>query len=149
MPVGARKALWAHLRACGECRLRFGRCLGSIRALRRLATPAGPAPEFFARLQRDTLRALAALPGRRPRRRGRALLAAACLLASGLAAHLAVREAPRGTVLSQLPAHSVPGTHPRAGMVVPVSFTPSRQGLRGLQQLAPDPFERAPRVATR
>ena len=138
--------LWEHLRACPECRREFAGLSAAQRVVQELAALPEPAPGFFAQLEHDTLVAVAGEP-RRPRPR-RHLVRYAVITAAGLACGLAVwfaTEADRpGARLLQHPARIVSTIRPltpASGWIVPVSFTPSRQGLRGLQQMSRDPLE--------
>ncbi len=105
-----------------------------------------PAPGFFARLEHDTLVAVASEP-RRPRRHRhlvRYAITAAAGLACGLAVLFAIEGDRPGARLLQHSAKVVSTIRPltpASGWIVPVSFTPSRQGLRGLQQMSRDPLD--------
>src|SRR5690606_17359627 len=138
-------AVWRHLRACPACRGGFAAFTAARAALRGVAARTDPGPEFFAALGRDTMRAVATLPPPRVRRRavpwGR-LSAAACVLAAAAGLWVASRPGRPGAALLQMPARPAAATAPAAAphWIVPVSYTPSRQGLRG-QLLSRDPFE--------
>lgn len=143
--------LWAHLRACASCRREFADTRTAVQALHSLRAVPDPGAVFFAELQRETLAALAAEP-RRPRVSLRQLLlraavgCAACLVVA-VAAWRWPRPRPKGSRLLYGPSLVALPTRPLASAprwVVPASFTPSQQGLRGLQQLSGDPLEPLP-----
>ena len=140
--------LWEHLRACPDCRREFAGFSAGRRAVQELAALPEPAPGFFAQLEHDTLGAVAREPRRpRPRRHlVRYAVTAAAGLACGMAVLFAIEGDRPGARLLQHPAKVVSTIRPltpASGWIVPVSFTPSRQGLRGLQQMSRDPLESA------
>ncbi|MEZ5965895.1 MAG: hypothetical protein R3F56_18815 [Planctomycetota bacterium] len=131
-----------HLRRCVACRVAFGAFTRANRALVGLADQPAPGDAFFDDLEADTLAAVADLPAagrRRIRVGGRGwVVAAACLLCAVLGHWLARRTNAPGEALLRrdplmLPAVRV--TSPQPSWLLPVGFTPSRQGLRGQQLL--------------
>jgi len=133
---------WAHLRACVACRVAFAEFSAAAGALRDLAERPGPGSEFFAALEERTLALVAAAP--RPSRRRwqgsrRRLAVVAACLACAFAGHWLTRrfEPPGGDLLRRTPlaTSTVHVAPPPGGWLLPVGFTPSRQGLRGQQQL--------------
>jgi hypothetical protein len=148
-PPQAGTGVWRHLRSCPACRSDYAGYLAARRALAAVAAAPGPGAPFFVRLERDTLQAIGGFPPPRRRvRRRPLLLAVACLLAAILPWWLSGRADPRqpGTRLLQQPARTeAPGrVVTPAAWITPLGLTPSRQGLRGLQQLSRDPFLPAP-----
>lgn len=134
--------VWAHLRACPACRREFAGFVEAARALRRLAESSVPDPEFFADLENTTMRAVAlapmpVTPRWRMMRRG-LTVAAACTLCAVFGHWVATKREPPGSALLErapLTSSAVRSVPASDGRLVPVGFTPSRQGLRGQQRL--------------
>ncbi len=148
---GVDGAVRAHLRRCHACQRELSTYVAAGAALREVAAEPVVGPDFFVALRASVLEAVGREPTPRSSRwRGlrRRAAVAAVLVAAGLAfawvglgwLDLRSTETPGAGLLRQpgLAQSRAPSTAPHS-MVVPVSFSPQTQGLRGLQRLDLDP----------
>lgn len=140
-----RAAVYAHLRACPDCRGEYGAYVRAERALQRLAALPEPHSGFFAELERDTL---AAVPARRARAPTRPRVvgwwvAAACFL-GGVAVPVSFQwstaPASVGAGLRSMPPAVGGGSAERAGQLERLSYRSPHRGLQGQLQTERSPW---------